>query len=101
MDGRELYVRWLAASYGSTVERAALTDSAGYFNSMNPTNRRGWDRLAAQLDAAAFDAQETAILNSLVTYALEHLPMVTDEEREVALKVGRAALAGGGLGGAV
>lgn len=41
-------------------------------------------------------AQQTAILNSLVTFAAEHVPGgLSDDEREVAQLVGRATLAGG------
>lgn len=43
------------------------------------------------------DAAETALVNALLTYALEHLEAVADDERAVARKVGAAVLGGTGL----
>lgn len=53
MTGRELYLRWLAASHDCSLERAGQLDAAGYYDAMNPADRQGWQRLAHELAADA------------------------------------------------
>lgn len=64
------------------------------------TAREAWHYLGELLGfPGAFNAEEMAVLNSLVTFAVEQLPVVAPDEAAIARKVGSATLrmAGPGL----